>query len=89
MLLGNLPGIGPKSAERITHHLLATDSKDVLALADALRDIVQNVHPCRQCFNLTEEERFKINVPDDEWRKLTTVGDIISYVRRVSDTVAS
>jgi recombination protein RecR len=54
--LGKLPGIGPKSAERITHHLLSTESKDVLALADALRDLVQKVHPCRQCFHLTEGE---------------------------------
>ena len=52
--LGKLPGIGPKSAERITHYLLATDAKEVQALSDALRDIVQKVHPCRQCFNLTE-----------------------------------
>src|ERR1051325_11659573 len=54
--LGKLPGIGPKSAERITHYLLATETKDVLALADALRDLVQKVHPCRQCYNLTEGE---------------------------------
>jgi recombination protein RecR len=52
--LGKLPGIGPKSAERITHFLLATETKDVLALAEALRDLVQKVHPCRQCYNLTE-----------------------------------
>ena len=52
--LGKLPGIGPKSAERITHHLLNTETKDVLALADALRDVVSRVHPCRQCYNLTE-----------------------------------
>ena len=52
--LGKLPGIGPKSAERITHFLLAHEVKEVLALADALRDIAQKVHPCRQCFNLTE-----------------------------------
>jgi recombination protein RecR len=54
--LGTLPGIGPKSAERITHFLLGRESKDVLALADALRDIVTKVHPCRQCYNLTEDE---------------------------------
>jgi recombinational DNA repair protein RecR len=33
--LGKLPGIGPKSAERITHFLLASGAKEVLALADA------------------------------------------------------
>jgi recombination protein RecR len=54
--LGKLPGIGPKSSERITHFLLASETRDVLALSDALRDIVQKVHPCRQCYNLTESE---------------------------------
>src|SRR5438067_6130274 len=52
--LGKLPGIGPKTAERLTHHLLATDRATVLALADALRAIKENVHLCKQCFNLTE-----------------------------------
>ena len=54
--LGKLPCIGPKSAERITHFLLGNETKEVLALADALRDIAQKVHPCRQCYNLTEGE---------------------------------
>src|SRR3954470_17658026 len=54
--LGKLPGIGPKSAERITHFLLAAETKDVLALADALRDVALKVHPCRKCYNLTEGE---------------------------------
>jgi recombination protein RecR len=54
--LGKLPGIGPKSAERISHYLLSAGRAEVLALADALRDVIQKVHPCRQCFNLTENE---------------------------------
>src|SRR5881275_545629 len=54
--LGKLPGIGPKTAERLTHHLLAADRAEVLALAEALQQIKDNVHPCRQCFNLTEGE---------------------------------
>src|SRR5207302_2780245 len=52
--LGKLPGIGPKSAERLTHFLLAADTVEVLALSEALRDIKEKIHPCRQCFNLTE-----------------------------------
>ena len=52
--LSKLPGIGPKTAERLTHFLLAADRRQVLALADALRSIKENIHPCRQCFNLTE-----------------------------------
>jgi recombination protein RecR len=54
--LGKLPGIGPKSAERITHHLLGAGHADVLALAEALRDVAEKVRPCRQCYNLTEGE---------------------------------
>jgi recombination protein RecR len=53
---GKLPGIGPKTAERLTHHLLAADRSQALALAEALRAIRESVHPCRQCFNLTEGE---------------------------------
>ena len=55
--LNKLPGIGPKSAERLTHYLLAADRQQVLALSDALRDIKEKIHPCHQCFNLTEGER--------------------------------
>lgn len=53
---GKLPGIGPKSAERLTHFLLAGDRQNALALADAIRDLIEKVRPCRQCFNLTEGE---------------------------------
>jgi recombination protein RecR len=52
--LGKLPGIGPKSAERLTHHLLGADRDLVLALADALRAVKENIRLCRQCCNLTE-----------------------------------
>jgi recombination protein RecR len=54
--LGKLPGIGPKTAERLAHHLLATDRSEVLALADALRAVKENVRLCRQCCGLTEAE---------------------------------
>src|SRR5207248_10710062 len=54
--LNKLPGIGPKSAERLTHYLLMADPADVLALSDALRAIKERVHRCSQCFNLTENE---------------------------------
>jgi recombination protein RecR len=52
--LGKLPGIGPKTAERLTHHLLAAERAQVLALADALRDVKERIRPCRRCCNLTE-----------------------------------
>jgi recombination protein RecR len=52
--LSKLPGIGPKTAERLTHYLLAADRQEALALADAVRAIKETVHPCQQCFNLCE-----------------------------------
>lgn len=54
--LNKLPGIGPKTAERLSHYLLAADRSEVIALADALRDVKDKVHPCRVCFNLTEAD---------------------------------
>lgn len=52
--LTRLPGIGPKSAERIAHFLLGGDKAAAVELAEALRDVVERVHPCRECFNLSE-----------------------------------
>jgi recombination protein RecR len=54
--LGKLPGIGRKSAERMAYHLVNCDPAETRELADALRSIREAVRPCRQCFNLTEEE---------------------------------
>jgi recombination protein RecR len=54
--LTKLPGIGPKSAERIAHFLLAGDRRHSVELADALRAVADKVRPCRECFNLTDRE---------------------------------
>lgn len=54
--LTRLPGIGPKSAERIAHFLLSGDRAAAVELAEALRDVVEKVRPCRECFNLSEGE---------------------------------
>jgi recombination protein RecR len=52
--LSRLPGIGPKTAERLTHHLLSVGRSEALSLADALRAVAETIHPCGRCFNLTE-----------------------------------
>ncbi|MCS7020330.1 MAG: recombination mediator RecR [Gemmataceae bacterium] len=54
--LARLPGIGPKSAERIAHFLLAGDRSRAKALADVLQRAVERIHQCRECFNLTDQE---------------------------------
>lgn len=51
-----LPGIGRKTAERLTHYILACPEADALRLAEAIRLVKQSVHPCRECFNLTQDE---------------------------------
>ncbi len=53
---GKLPGIGPRSAERIAFYILKADDKDAFALADAIRDVKTRIRPCRVCFNLAEGE---------------------------------
>ena len=55
-----LPGIGKKSAERLTYHVLRVSAPEALALADAIRNVKQNVRYCRACYNLAEEEECTI-----------------------------
>jgi len=52
-----LPGIGRKTALRLTYHLLRQRPEQSRRLADALTTLTERVHPCAQCGNLTEEER--------------------------------
>ncbi len=51
-----LPGIGPRSAERLAFHLLKSDKTAALALADAVRDMKETVRHCGVCYNLTESD---------------------------------
>lgn len=54
--LGKLPGIGPKSAQRIAFHILQTESFDVSRLAEVLTEIRDKVRFCAVCGNVTEQE---------------------------------
>jgi recombination protein RecR len=54
--LARLPGIGRKTALRLTYHLLKQPVEQSRRLADALLSLAERVRPCAQCFNLTEEE---------------------------------
>ena len=55
--LGRLPGVGPKSAQRIAFHLLAADPADVGRLQDALQKVKDGVRFCEVCGNVSERER--------------------------------
>lgn len=54
--LGRLPGIGPKSAQRIAFHLLKLPKEDVGRLAHALTDAKERVRFCSVCFNFAEDD---------------------------------
>lgn len=54
--LARLPGIGRKTALRLTYHLLKQPSDQTRRLADALVVLGERVHPCVRCHNLTEQE---------------------------------
>jgi recombination protein RecR len=58
--LGRLPGVGPKSAQRIAFHLLAADHADVRRLVHALTEVKDKVRFCKTCGNVAEEEECRI-----------------------------
>ncbi len=58
--LGRLPGIGPKSAQRIAFHLLAADPDDVRSLVDALTVVKEKVRFCSICGNIAEAQTCRI-----------------------------
>ncbi len=58
--LGRLPGIGPKSAQRIAFHLLQAEPVDVRRLADVLVLVKERVRFCTICFNVSEDEQCRI-----------------------------
>lgn len=58
--LAKLPGIGRKSAERLAYHLLRVHKAEALELADAIRNVRENVRYCKTCFNLAETEECPI-----------------------------
>jgi len=80
--LGRLPGVGPKSAQRIAFHLLASDSEDVQRLATALTEVKRRVRFCAVCGNIAEAERCRICL--DERRDPT----VVCVVEEPKDVVA-
>ena len=55
-----MPGIGKKSAERLAYYVLRLNRTEALALADAIRNVKENVRYCRNCYNLAEQEECDI-----------------------------
>ncbi|MDP9436967.1 MAG: recombination mediator RecR [Actinomycetota bacterium] len=69
--LGRLPGVGPKSAQRIAFYLLAADAADVRRLVSALTEVKDKVRFCRICGNVAEADECRIC--RDPRRDLTSI----------------
>ncbi len=80
--LGQLPGIGPKSAQRIAFHLLAADAAEVQHLVNALTEVKARVRFCELCGNVAEDRRCRIC--SDPRRS----DDVICVVEEPKDVVA-
>ena len=80
--LGRLPGIGPKSAQRIAFHILAADPADVNRLATTLRKVKELVRFCTICFNVAESELCRV------CRDARRSNDVLCVVEEPKDVVA-
>ncbi|MDY4534475.1 MAG: recombination mediator RecR [Tractidigestivibacter sp.] len=79
--LGRLPGIGPKSAQRIAYHLLEADAEEARRLATAILEVKEQVHFCPVCFSYATRDT--CDVCSDASRDRTTIC-VVSEPRDVS-----
>ncbi|MCK9518721.1 MAG: recombination mediator RecR [Dehalococcoidia bacterium] len=77
-----LPGIGPKSAQRLAYHVLRAPEQEAEALANALRDVKQRIKFCSRCCNITESDpcSYCLDVKRD--------GSVICVVEQALDILA-
>ncbi|WP_213010814.1 recombination mediator RecR [Paractinoplanes toevensis] len=80
--LGRLPGVGPKSAQRIAFHVLSADPADVNRLATALRKVKELVRFCTTCFNVAESEQCRV------CRDTRRTNEVLCVVEEPKDVVA-
>jgi recombination protein RecR len=80
--LGRLPGVGPKSAQRIAFHVLSSESADVKRLATALQRVKELVKFCTTCFNVAEADQCRI------CRDVRRTDEVLCVVEEPKDVVA-
>lgn len=68
-----LPGIGPKSAQRLAFHILRTDEESARRLADAIVEVKRSVRFCSQCFNLAEGDLCEVCASEKRDRSVLCV----------------
>ncbi len=80
--LGRLPGVGPKSAQRIAFHLLQADPADARRLSAAIDTVKATVRFCRRCWNVSEQEECRI------CRDARRESSVLCVVEEARDVVA-
>lgn len=79
--LARLPGIGPKTAQRLTYHLLRSPEDQAVALAEAILELKKNVVLCSECFNITEQSPCEICAdPDRDGTSICVVEEPLDVV---------
>ena len=71
--LGKLPGVGPKTAQRLAYHILRTPAPDAEALAAAIRSVKTDLRYCGICFNIAETDPCAICSSDERDAKVVCV----------------
>jgi recombination protein RecR len=71
--LGKLPGVGPKTAQRLAYHILRTSPPDAEALAAAIRSVKTDLRYCSVCFNIAETDPCVICSSDERDAKVVCV----------------
>ena len=79
---GKLPGVGPKTAERLSFHILKAQPTEAMALAEAIRDVKNKIKRCEICYNLAEQTICQIC--SDERRDKT----LICVVEQPKDVIS-
>ncbi len=83
--LSKLPGVGGRTAQRLTVHLLRAEDEDAFALAEAIREVKLKITFCEVCFNLADGPRCRICLDERRDRELICVveepADVISIER--------
>lgn len=84
--LARLPGVGPRTAARLVHHLLRGSAGDAKRLAAAIVTLVERVRPCRVCGNFTERETCSICDDPRRDRSVVCVVESAFDVRSIDAT---
>jgi recombination protein RecR len=79
---GKLPGVGPKTAERLAFHILKAQPAEAMALADAIKDVKSKIKRCEICYNYSEQPTCEICA--DERRDKT----LICVVEQPKDVIS-